>query len=35
VQRIDQADQADIACGFRNQASYERRILLNNAATAV
>ncbi len=23
-----------VACGFRNQASYERRILLNNAATA-
>ncbi len=23
-----------VACGFRNQSSYERRILLNNAATA-
>jgi len=33
LQPQDQADQA-VACGFRNQASYERRILLNNAATA-
>jgi len=31
---FDQADQAGIACGFRNQASCERRILLNHAATA-
>jgi len=23
-----------VACGFRNQTSYERRIILNNAATA-